>query len=601
MVLAVEIIVCCLIFGIYRVIRIKRDPAYKISNMPEKLQKKVMHMRGYRNRNIRIMTDWEKFVKKLPTLIFWTISLVILTSIAGATSFSTGFVFALLIWMAVLLFLELVVYCGWYAHTPKVWIKGTEDMAKKTYTNYAHYIGLIPQRALMGIVVAIIVGLVIDMIPRLDNNNYSPKYTEIEDTLKAACDNYRIPGMAVEVVDAEGVLFSGTYGDCKSLDTPFITGSLSKSFTAACIMKLYEEGHLNIDSPVNPYLDAAEVFKNPKDATRITIRQLLNHTSGLGVYQHVGNAKIVGKNGEYTYANVNYDILGLIVEKVSGVSYSDYLTETFFTPLGMTHSSAAYAKAKEDGLITGHNNYFGFSVESDVKYPLSDSWSTVPAGYIASSANDMGKYLQMYLRGGYGILSDKSLSTMFRATVPMDESGETGYGMGWVRSDKYVETVYNHTGLTENYISDMYLLPESGVGVVFLANTNDYMVTNNLMNKVTSKVVMTLMGYATDELDPKDYVDAHLFYDLVFAAFILVALMEIIKSHKWRTDNSGNLIANIFLHLFLPVGIVIAPIVGGIPYWVIKDYVPDLFIVSCLSVVLLAIGGILKLKNRRNS
>ena len=124
MVLAVEIIVCCLIFGIYRVIRIKRDPAYKISNMPEKLQKKVMHMRGYRNRNIRIMTDWEKFVKKLPTLIFWTIALVILTSIAGATSFSTGFVFALLIWMAVLLFLELVVYCGWYAHTPKVWYRG---------------------------------------------------------------------------------------------------------------------------------------------------------------------------------------------------------------------------------------------------------------------------------------------------------------------------------------------------------------------------------------------------------------------------------------------------------------------------------------------
>ena len=53
-------------------------------------------------------------------------------------------------------------------------------MAKKTYTNYAHYIGLIPQRALMGIVVAIIVGLVIDVIPRLDNSNYSPKYTEIE-------------------------------------------------------------------------------------------------------------------------------------------------------------------------------------------------------------------------------------------------------------------------------------------------------------------------------------------------------------------------------------------------------------------------------------
>ena len=90
MVLAVEVIVCCLIFGIYRVIRIKRDPAYKISNMPEKLQKKVMHMRGYRNRNIRIMTDWEKFVKKLPTLIFWTIALVILTINRQGNKFFNG-------------------------------------------------------------------------------------------------------------------------------------------------------------------------------------------------------------------------------------------------------------------------------------------------------------------------------------------------------------------------------------------------------------------------------------------------------------------------------------------------------------------------------
>ena len=55
------------------------------------------------------------------------------------------------------------------------------------------------------------------------------------------------------------------------------------------------------------------------------------------------------------------------------------------------------------------------------------------------------------------------------------------------------------------------------------------------------------------------------------------------------------------MHMFLPAGIVIAPLVAGIPYWVIKDYVPDLFIVGCISVVLLVTGGILKLKNRRNA
>lgn len=600
MILAIEVVLCCVLFGAYRMLRIRKDPVYKISNMPECLQKKVMHMRGFRERNIHIMTDWEKFVKKLPFIFLWTIALVILTSIAGAKSFSTGFVYSLVIWIMVVLFLELVVYCGWYAHTPKVWVPKTEDMASRTYKNYLHYIGMIPQRVLVGIVVAIIVGMIVDVIPRLDNSNYSPTYTEIEDTLKSACKNYNIPGMSVEVVDAEGILFSNTYGDCDNIDTPFVTGSLSKSFTAACIMKLYEGGHLNIDSPISPYIEASEVFKTPKDANKITIRQLLNHTSGLGVYQHIGNAKIINKNGEYTYANINYDILGMIVENVSGVSYNEYLTENIFKPLGMSHSSASYETSVKNGLINGHNNYFGISVESDVKYPLSDSWSTVASGYVTSSASDMGKYLQMYLRGGYGVLSEKSISTILRSGVQMDDNGDYSYGMGWVYCDKYVEPVYNHTGLVENYISNMYLLPESGIGVVFLANTNDYMVTNQLMDKVTAKVMMTLMGYATDELDPNDYTDAHLFYDLIYAAIIGIAVMEIIKSRKWQVKSEGNITINIFMHMFLPAGIVIAPLVAGIPYWVIKDYVPDLFIVGCISVVLLVTGGILKLKNRRN-
>lgn len=599
MILAVEVIICCLCFGVYRILRIKSDPAYKISNMPVSLQKKVMHMRGFRERNLHIMTDWEKFVKKIPYLLLWAIGLVILASLAGAKSFSTGFIYAIVIWIAVVLFLEIVIYCGWYAHTPKVWVPKTEDMAAKTYKNYMHYIGLIPQRILVGIVVAIVVGLVVDLIPRLDNSNYAPTYTEIEDTLEAACDNYNIPGLAVEVVDAEGVLFSNTYGECKSIDTPFITGSLSKSMTAACIMKLYEGGHLNIDSPVSPYISADEVFKNPKEANRITIRQLLNHTSGLGVYQHIGNARIVNENGEYTYANINYDILGMIIENVSGESYDEYLTENFFKPLGMNNSSATYEGAKEDGLINGHKNYFGISVDSDVVYPDSDSWSTVASGYVSSSAADMGKYLQMYLRGGYGILSDKSLNTMFRTNVPIDENGDYSYGMGWVYCDKYIEPVYNHTGLTENYISNMYLLPDSGIGVVFLANINDYLVTNHLMDKVTAKVMMTLMGYSTDELDPNDYMDGHLYYNLIFAAIICIAIMEIIKSRKWKVKSEGNLITNIFMHLFIPVGIAIAPLIGRIPYWVIRDYVPDMFWVGVASVILLLLGGILKLRNRR--
>lgn len=601
MILLIEVIFCCIIFGTYRMLRITKDPAYKICDMPECLQKKVMHMRGFRERNLHIMTDWEKFVKKLPFIFSWTIALVILTSIAGAKSFYTGFVYSLVIWIIVLLFLELVIYCGWYAHTPKVWVPKTEHMALHTYKNYLHYIGLIPQRVMTGIIVAIIVGLIIDVIPRLDNSNYSPTYTEVEDTLKAACKNYKIPGMAVEVVDAEGVLFTNTYGECKDINTPFVIGSLSKSLTASCIMKLYEDGQLDINHHISDYISADDIFKVPADADKITIKQLLNHTSGLGAYQHMGNARITGTRGKYKYANVNYDILGQIIENISGQSYNEYLTDNFLRPLSMNHSSASLQNAKKNGLITGHMNYFGISVDSDAKYPLSDSWSTISSGYVTSSAADMGKYLQMFLRNGYGLLSDKSISTMLNGTAKMDDNGNYTYGMGWVYCDKYIEPVYNHTGQVENYTSNMYLLPESGLGVVFLVNTNDYMVTKDLMDKTTAKVMMTLMGYATDELDPNDYVDEHLFYNLIYVSILCIAVMEIIKSRKWKIKSEGNIIINIFLHMFLPAGIVIAPLVLGIPYWVIRDYVPDMFIVGCISVVLLITGGILKFKNRRRA
>lgn len=597
MILLAEILICCFGYGAYIIFRIKRDPAYKLRNMPIELQKKVIHMRGFRDRNLYIMTDLEKFVKKIPVLIAWTILLVVLTSVAGAKSFSTGFVFSLVIWLLVLIFIIFVVYCGWYAHSPGAWIKNTEYMADKAYKNYFHYVGLIPQRAFVGLMVAILVGVIVDILPRLDYSNYETTYVEINDTLEAACEDYSIPGMAVEVVNEEKVVFSGVYGECESIDTPFVIGSLSKSVTAACIMKLREDELLNLDDSISRYISPKDDFKRPSDADKITVRQLLNHTSGLGVYQHIGNARIVNENGKYTYANINYNLLGEIIENVSGLSYNEYARANIFSPLEMKHSTADYNEAVDMGLISGSNNYFGVTVHSKVDYPQTDSWSTVSSGYIASSASDMGKYLQMYLRSGYGVLSDKSMYEMMTSTAQIEE-GTYRYGMGWVYSDDYNEPVLNHTGLVENYISNMYILPESGIGVVFLANTNDYLVTNQLMDEVTAKVMMTLMGYATDELDSNDYVDAHLFYNLIYASVIGIALMEIAKSGKWKVKSEGNLVINLFMHLFAPIGIIISPVLVGIPYWVIKDYVPDLFWTGLVSVMLLFAGGILKIKHK---
>ena len=146
-----------------------------------------------------------------------------------------------------------------------------------------------------------------------------------------------IPGMAVIVVNKDEVLFAEAYGNCESIDTPFIIGSMSKSFTALAIMQLVEQGKIDLDTPISDYIDVSLYLKNTLDGNRITVRQLLNHTSGLGTYQRFGSAKITDSYGKYEYANVNYGLLGKIIESVSGKSYSDYVEQYIFSCRFVNH------------------------------------------------------------------------------------------------------------------------------------------------------------------------------------------------------------------------------------------------------------------------
>ncbi|MEE0524118.1 MAG: serine hydrolase domain-containing protein, partial [Lachnospira sp.] len=298
----------------------------------------------------------------------------------------------------------------------------------------------------------------------------------------------------------------------------------------------------------------------------------------------------------YTYANINYDLLGKIIESVTGETYNEYLTKNILKPLGMYNTSADESTAKENGLIQGYRNYFGVNLPSAAEFPDEDSWATESAGYITSSAADMGKYLQMFLRGGYGVVSEKGISTMLYNRVPTEKSGKYQYGMGWLYTDEYVEPVFNHSGRAQNYMSSMYLLPESDMGIVILADTNDYLVTNDLMDQISNKVMLTLLGHAAKELDPYAYEDSHMIINLIYIALVLVGIVEIIRARKWKRNTEGNMIINIFLHLLLPTAILLLPVIIGVPYWVIWEYAQDSFIVLTLSAFLLYIGGLMKLK-----
>ena len=122
----------------------------------------------------------------------------------------------------------------------------------------------------------------------------------------------------------------------------------------------------------------------------------------------------------------------------------------------MEHSAASLEKSKANGMIDGYRNYFGIPIAGEPDYPQDISvgtWTNVPAGYLSSSAADMGKYLQMYLNGGNDIISKDSIDAMFYDSVSVDDDAYF-YGMGWLYSTTmFHQPVLWHAGLVENYTS----------------------------------------------------------------------------------------------------------------------------------------------------
>lgn len=422
-------------------------------------------------------------------------------------------------------------------------------------------------------------------------------YSDIDTYLQSGVKNAHIPSLSVTIVDKDKVLLSKSYGNCEDCDTPFLLGSVSKSFTAVCIMQLAEQGKIDLNAKISTYLPSAT------DGDKITVRQLLNHTSGLGEHQTLKNYKIKNQQGTHNYANVNYSLLGEIIETVSGKSYSDYITENLFEPLKLSHTAATLDKSLNNGLIDGYTNYWGFHIKSNHKYPSSKSaWITVPAGYISSSANDLGKYLQMYLNGGQGVISKESIDTMFYGdTVYVDDDVPYWYGYGWTTvKEPLSEPVLRHSGLIETGTACIFILPESDLAIAITANVNDYFVTNEMMDSLGWGVVLMLLGSSPNESTGNEYVLSHIRIDLIMLVVLTVAVLSICLIPKYinRINRRKRLVTVMLLiafHLILPIFILLlVPIFFATPLWVAKAFVPDVFITVIISSTLLFVSGLIK-------
>jgi len=271
-----------------------------------------------------------------------------------------------------------------------------------------------------------------------------------------------------------------------SSKTPFEIGSTSKAFTALALLKLESEGKVNLNDPILKYLPWFKPsFKGSEQ--EVLVRHALHHTSGIAwntisdipdinspmaleeTVRLFSNLELKHKPGtQFEYATINYDILGLIIEKVSGLSYEKYTEENIFKPLGMNDTSIGVPQ-NNDLMAKGYK--IGFFAPREYDAPVyKGNW---PAGYVITNAEDMSKWLKFQM----GISRDSILTPLLKLshqrdeTVAPDQYSMTSYAAGWMISLKGDGKI-THGGLNPNFTSYIAFNPEKKIGVAVLANSN---------------------------------------------------------------------------------------------------------------------------------
>jgi CubicO group peptidase (beta-lactamase class C family) len=318
-----------------------------------------------------------------------------------------------------------------------------------------------------------------------------PDLAGIDTFVETQMDRHHIQGLALAITHGDEVVHVQGYGTAGegrpvAADTPFYLGSVTKSFTALAVMQLVEGGQIDLDRPVQDYLPWFET-KDPEASSQITVRHLLNQTSGLSRASYANpprdpqtsmekavraleRARPVAPPGtEFHYFNQNYTTLGLLIEAVSGQTYGEYMAANVFGPLQMDRSFTSQAAADEAGLAQGYNVLFGFPVPRAQPHLTYD----LPSGFIISTAEGMAHYLIAQMNGAYAghrVISPAGLATLHQ---PAMEAGST-YAMGWEVQTQAGERRIRHDGTIDTFYASALLLPDEGYGLAVLANQVSY-------------------------------------------------------------------------------------------------------------------------------
>ncbi|MGI9069393.1 MAG: serine hydrolase domain-containing protein [Pyrinomonadaceae bacterium] len=317
---------------------------------------------------------------------------------------------------------------------------------------------------------------------------------EVDDYVERQLRQLHIPGLSLAVVrngtiiKARGYGLANVEGNLPSTkDTVYEIGSITKQFTATAVMMLVEEGKVSLDDKITKYFPAA-----PETWSRITVRHLLNHTSG--IQNHVAvpdfpnlfqtnltrdqliklffKLPLEFQPGEtWAYDNTGYYLLGIIVEKASGKYFWQFLDERIFRPVGMTSTRNTNAQP----IVTNRASGYEWVNKKFERRPVLAPFIAFSAGAILSNVEDMAKWdAALHTER---LLKRSSLEQMWTpAKTNQGALASFDYGYGWFIDTYHGHRVVQHSGGTPGFSSVIYRFVDSQLTVIILTNHADRIV-----------------------------------------------------------------------------------------------------------------------------
>jgi CubicO group peptidase (beta-lactamase class C family) len=340
-----------------------------------------------------------------------------------------------------------------------------------------------------------------------------------DDYVAGARKDWRVPGLAIAVVDHDSVVFAKGYGvrrlgggDTVGVHTLFANASTTKAFTALVVAMMVDAGKVRWDDPVVDYLPAFQL-RDPYATRALTVRQLLTHRAGFGDPSYLWAGGNLGYDEmlrrlryveggaawqpRFLYNNVTYAAAGEIAARATGLSWDELIRRRILIPLGMrdTYTDQTIAARQRD--IASPHFIIDDTVRVIERSPGVDNIR--PAGAMYSTVMDMTRWMRFLLdsarMNGARLVSDSSFTELFTPqtlvgrdefypTAELTRPRFTAYGLGWFMEDYRGETVAFHTGSIDGTVAIVGLLPERRVGVVVFANLDHAEVRHALMYRL---------------------------------------------------------------------------------------------------------------------